>query len=219
MFTVGNVEDALNSPTGQPYVEVLLNATQSKGGTIAMTVLLATLLLFCAINQVTTSSRQLFAFARDNGLPYSSFLCKVQPGWDIPLNAVIVTLIFTVLVSLIIIGSTIPFFIITSLVGVGLTSSYIIAISCIIYKRLKGEALPPSRFSLGRAGLPVNLIAVAFLLLAYVMLFFPAAPHPTPESMNWTILIYGSAIIFSLAYYYIYARHKYVGPVTYVRKD
>jgi hypothetical protein len=130
-----------------------------------------------------------------------------------------VTLIFTVLVSLIIIGSTIPFFIVTSLVSVGLTSSYFIAIACILYKRIKGETLPPSRFSLGRAGLPVNIIAVLFLLLAYVMLFFPAAPHPNAAGMNWTILIYGSTIIFSLAYYYLYARYKYVGPVTYVRKD
>jgi amino acid transporter len=77
MFTVGDVEAALSSPTGQPYIQVLLNATQSTRGTIAMTVLLTLLLLFCAINQVTTSSRQLFAFARDNGLPYSSFLCAV----------------------------------------------------------------------------------------------------------------------------------------------
>jgi choline transport protein len=87
MFTVGNVENALASPTGQPYIEVILNATQSKGATIAMTVLLTLLLLFCAINQVTTSSRQLFAFARDNGLPYSAFLARVSfraffpPGW------------------------------------------------------------------------------------------------------------------------------------------
>jgi choline transport protein len=89
----------------------------------------------------------------------------------------------------------------------------------VIYKRLKGEPLPPSRFSLGKAGLAVNVIGAAFLLLAFVMLFFPAAPHPDAAEMNWTILIYGSAIIFSLVYYYIYARHKYVGPVTYVRRD
>jgi choline transport protein len=135
------------------------------------------------------------------------------------LNAVIVTLIFTVLVSLIIIGSAIPFFIVTSLVGAGLTSSYFIAIACVIYKRLKGDPLPPARFSLGRAGLPVNIMGAAFLLLAFVMLFFPAAPHPNAAGMNWTILIYGSAVVFSLAYYYTHARHKYVGPVTYVRKD
>lgn len=78
MFTVGDVNAALNSPTGQPYIEVLLNATQSRSGTIVLTVVMALLLLFCAINQVTTSSRQLFAFARDGGLPFSAFLARVS---------------------------------------------------------------------------------------------------------------------------------------------
>jgi amino acid transporter len=78
MFTVGDVESALKTATGQPYVQVILNATQSRGATIVLTATMALLLLFCAINQVTTSSRQLFAFARDNGLPYSEFLSYVS---------------------------------------------------------------------------------------------------------------------------------------------
>lgn len=78
MFTVGDVNAALNSPTGQPYIEVVLNATQSKGATLVLTIVMMLLLLFCAINQVTTSSRQLFAFARDHGLPFSAFLSKVS---------------------------------------------------------------------------------------------------------------------------------------------
>ena len=78
MFTVGDVESALKTATGQPYVQVILNATQSRGATIVLTAAMALLLLFCAINQVTTSSRQLFAFARDNGLPYSEFLSYVS---------------------------------------------------------------------------------------------------------------------------------------------
>jgi amino acid transporter len=143
----------------------------------------------------------------------------VRPGWDIPLNAVIVTLIFTALLSLIIIGSTIAFDIMTSLSGVGLISSYILAIGCIISYRLRGKTLPPSRFSLGRAGIFVNIVAMCFLVLTFVMLFFPAVPDPNAQSMNWTVLIYGAAVVFALVYYYVGARHKWVGPVTYVRKD
>lgn len=78
------------------------------------------LAVFCSVNQVTTSSHQLFSFARDPGLPFSSFLSYVRPGWDIPLNAVTLTMIFTTLLSLIITGSSIAFNIITSLSQVGL---------------------------------------------------------------------------------------------------
>jgi len=219
MFTVGDVESVIATPTGQPYVQVILNATGSRGATIVLTALMALLLLFCAINQVTTSSRQLFAFARDNGLPYSEFLAYVRPGWDIPLNAVVVTLIFTVLLSFIIIGSTIAFFILTSLVAVGLFSSYIVAIACIIHRRLYGEPLPASRFSLGKAGIYVNIIAMMFLLVGWVLLFFPAAPHPGVKGMNWVALIFGTVMIFSGIYYYFAGRYKYNGPVFDVKED
>lgn len=38
------------------------------------------------------------------------------------------------------------------------------------------------------------------------------------DEMNWVILGYGAVILFSLAYYLVRARFKYVGPVEYVRK-
>jgi choline transport protein len=130
---------------------------------------------------------------------------------------VVVTLIFTALLSLIIIGSNIAFAIITSIAATGLFASYIVAIGCLISKRLRGEPLPPSRFTLGRAGLYVNIVALCFLSVAFVILFFPAAPHPTVQSMNWASLIFGSVVIFAGVYYYFRGRHNYVGPVEFVK--
>lgn len=138
---------------------------------------------------------------------------------DVPANAVLVTLLCTTLLSLIIIGSTIAFNVITSLGQLGLVSSYIIVIGCIFAKRLRGEALLPSRFKLGRAGIVINALALCFLSLAFIFLFFPAAPHPTPQSMNWSCLMYGFILTFSLIYYYVWGRHNYVGPVEYVKNQ
>lgn len=36
LFCLGNAKDAINSPTGFPFIEVFLNATGSKGGATAM---------------------------------------------------------------------------------------------------------------------------------------------------------------------------------------
>ncbi len=68
-------------------------------------------------------------------------------------------------------------------------------------------------------GLPVNIFSVAFLSFVYVMCFFPSSSNPPLMSMNWSVLIYGCIILFSLVYYYFRGRHVYVGPVEYVRKD
>lgn len=82
VFCLGDLDNALNSPTGQPYVEVLLNATRSPGATIALTAVMLVLLISCAVNTVTTSSRQLWSFARDGGPPFSAWLAQVRPTWD-----------------------------------------------------------------------------------------------------------------------------------------
>lgn len=79
MSTLGDdVAAILGTRLSQPWIQVLLNATESQTGTSVMTAVLCVLLLFCAVNQITTSSRQLFAFARDKGLPFSSFLAHVR---------------------------------------------------------------------------------------------------------------------------------------------
>lgn len=64
-----------------------------------------------------------------------------------------------------------------------------------------------------------NIIAVLFLLLVYVFSFFPLATPVEAETMNWSSLIYGSVVIFSVGYYFLFGRHAYEGPVVLVNKD
>ncbi|KAI4198517.1 MAG: hypothetical protein LQ350_005246 [Teloschistes chrysophthalmus] len=83
VFCLGDLDSAINSPTGQPYVQVLLSATRSPGATIALVTVMLVLLITCAVNSVTTSSRQLWSFARDGGPPCSAWLARVRPAWDL----------------------------------------------------------------------------------------------------------------------------------------
>jgi amino acid transporter len=65
----------------------------------------------------------MFAFARDRGLPAADFLSYVRPGWDIPLNSILVSMCITALLSLINLGSTVAFNAIISIGVVSLLSS------------------------------------------------------------------------------------------------
>ncbi|KAK5125390.1 hypothetical protein LTR85_000499 [Meristemomyces frigidus] len=214
---LGNIDVDLASATGQPYIAVIQAITGSKAAAIVLTVIMIIMFFFCAVNQVTTSSRQIFAFARDKGLPFHVFLSRVRPGSGVPANSIYVTLVVTCLIALVIIGSTTAFNIILSVSSTGLFTSYLIVISCMLVKRLRGEAFPATQFSLGRFGIPINMIAIAFLALAFVFLFFPSAPNPDPASMNWAILIYGAVILFAGGYYLVRGKDEYDGPVHYVR--
>ena len=97
-------------------------------------------------------------------------------------------------------------------------TTYMISIACVALKRIRGEPLLPSKFSLGKWGLAINIVSILFLLFLWIFAFFPTAPNPAPADMNWAVLGYGLVIIFALVYYAFRGRHTYVGPVEYVRK-
>lgn len=92
---------------------------------------------------------------------------------------------------------------------VGTVSSYIVPIACMLRKRILKEPLLPSRFDLGRGGIYVNIVALCFLVLAFVFPFFPMATNPTPASMNWTVLVTGFTMVVAMIYYVFKARHVY----------
>ncbi|KAI4240053.1 MAG: hypothetical protein LQ352_007731 [Teloschistes flavicans] len=219
MFCLGDIETVLKSPTGQPYIAVVLNATHSVPATKLLAVIILILVVSCSVNGVTTTSRQLWSFARDGGLPCSAWLSQVRPGLGVPVNAMAVSMVFTICLTAIAIGSEVAYGIFVSLNASGLLTSYIICIACILHKRLRGESLPTSRFNLGKAGNTINIIALCFLAVFWVFQFFPAGPNPAPSDMNWSCVIWTGVLVFFVTYYAFWGRHNYVGPIAYVKSD
>ncbi|RYO81007.1 hypothetical protein DL762_007356 [Monosporascus cannonballus] len=215
---LGNLEDALASPTQQAFLYVFYNSTQSVAGASVMGSLVITMTIFANLSITAASSRQLFAFARDQGVPFSKTFAYVPPKWGVPMNAICLTFVTTCLLSLINLGSSVAFMSVASLTTGTILGSYIVAISCCALSRIRGEPLLPSKFKLGRAGLPINIASIIFLIVVFVCSFFPMGPNPIPADMNWSILMFGSSVVFSVVYYHVKGRHIYVGPVAYVRK-
>ena len=102
------------------------------------------------------------------------------------------------LLSLINLGIEVALNIVTSLGTGALLSSYIVSVSCIVLKRLRGEPLLPRCWSLGKWGLPINIVSVLFMTLCFSMNFFPQSPHAlTAELFNWNIVIVSAAPLFN----------------------
>lgn len=78
IFTLGDIDSVLSTPTFNPFIQVFFNATQSYAGTNTMTAIVIIMLVFCCISEVATASRQIWSFARDGGLPGSAWLSKVN---------------------------------------------------------------------------------------------------------------------------------------------
>ena len=78
IFTLGDIDNLLATVTRQPFIQQIYNATGSLGGTNAMVAIHIVLLAASCTTEVATSSRQLWSFARDRGVPGSNWIAKVR---------------------------------------------------------------------------------------------------------------------------------------------
>jgi len=213
-FTVGNLASALSSPTGYDFIEVFSAATNSLAGSSIMTAILIALVTSASVGFLATATRQTWAFARDRGLPFSSFLAKVDKRTGVPLRAALASTVASALLLLINIGSTVAFNAIVSITTAGLFTSYAIPIALMLRKRLMAEyvRMGPWRMNL-TVGLIINAFAVAFLMISLFFSFWPPALPVELITMNWSCAVFGGVVALGVLWCVIIGRKAYHGPV------
>lgn len=218
IFAIDNVDDALNDLSGYPFIYVLSTALPASGVN-ALTILVIIIVIAADISYNASTARQTFAFARDGGLPFSKWISHVNPSKGVPVNSIILTCAITCLLSLINIGSDVAFNAIISLQLVALMLSYSISIGCILYRRIAHpELLPSARWSLGRWGIPVNIIGLAYVVFSFFWSFWPnTTVVDFIEDFNWAAVLFMAVLIVCLPMYFWKARKVYTGPVSVVR--
>jgi amino acid transporter len=77
IYTIGPLEQALVSSTGYPFIDLFYRSTKSYAATNVMTAIVIINFTAAAIAVLATASRQLWAFSRSKGMPFSGFLAPV----------------------------------------------------------------------------------------------------------------------------------------------
>ena len=78
LFSLNDVKAAIESPTGYPFMEILIRSTGSISGA-ALMASLVTAMQWCAnVGILASASRMCWSFARDHGLPGSRYLQHVS---------------------------------------------------------------------------------------------------------------------------------------------
>ena len=75
LFGIGNLDDVLNSTA--PYLNLFQN-TGSVSMALALSIILFLLILSGNITALATASRELWAFSRDRGFPFSRWISCVR---------------------------------------------------------------------------------------------------------------------------------------------
>ncbi|KAM0437805.1 hypothetical protein ACHAPT_002170 [Fusarium lateritium] len=214
LFCMGDIQSALETTTGFPIIEIFYNITGSTRAASAMSSAVVLMASLATIPLLASAGRVMWAFARDQGLPFSETLSKVEKKRSIPTVAIVVTTVLLMLLGLINIGSTTAFNAILSLAVVGLEISYLMPIVLLIWRRMTSpEQLKWGPFRLGRAGIFINIIAVAYLIFTSVFSLFPPYQPVTAQNMNYASLVLGATLLFGLVYWPFWASRKYSGPL------
>ena len=215
-FCLPDLQDGLNDATGYPIIYILLKAMDVKWVTAAIAVLIV-FLQFSNMSYLAAVSRDLFAFARDEGMPFSGWFQKVHPRRHIPMNAVLASCVFSVLISLIYIGSITALYAILSICLVAFLQCYMISLSCVLWRRIYyPETLPPRYFNLGRWGVPLNTWSVVYCAWAFVWSFWPETTPVDATNFNWASPLFVGTVLISLGLWFLGRRKYYTGPVVLV---
>ncbi|KAG2412391.1 hypothetical protein HFD88_009948 [Aspergillus terreus] len=211
-FCLTDFEGIMSTPTGLPAAQVFLNAGGKTGGTI-MWGLAILVQFFTGCSAMLADTRMAYAFARDEALPFSSFLSRVNKYTHTPVNAVWFVVLFSIGLNCIAIGSTQTATAIFNITAPALDISYVSVIMAhqLYRNRVKFVEGP---FTLGKWGPLLNWVSVTWVLFISTVLFFPPSVPVTAANMNYAICVGAFIAAFALVWWLVAARGKYTGPRT-----
>ncbi|MEV0603806.1 APC family permease [Streptomyces sp. NPDC050315] len=198
---------------GLQYV-VLDVLGQTGGKAMLWCVLIA--VTVCALAVHTAAIRLAFAMARDNNLPAASLMAKVSPRFQTPVLPAVIVGVLSLGVLVINIRQPQIFSVVTSIGIIMIYLAYLLVTAPMLVARLRGKWQPAGggRFSLGRWGLPVNILAVLWGTGMIINLAWPraevynAAP-PYHWYLRWgAVLFVGAVALGGFAYYWFIQRHR-----------
>lgn len=104
-FCISDINAAATTPTGVPLFQILNDATSSFAAAMALNIFITIIALVSLAFLFAQSSRVVFSFARDNGLPFSSFFKKIDKTRHVPTPAILLVLVINMVLMSIYFGS------------------------------------------------------------------------------------------------------------------
>ena len=96
-------------------------------------------------------------------------------------------MLFVLVLALLALGGDQAFNSIVGLLNGAVGLTYVLSIGCVLWRRTLGEPLPPARWSLGKLGIPLNIIALLYQSFATIISFFPLFAEVTAANFNWYV--------------------------------
>lgn len=207
-------DTVLNTPTNMPIAELILQGTGSRAAATILTLMLAVCFINGTNGCVTSSSRLLFAMARDKGIVYHKYFAHITPRLDVPVRTIIFTFVFNVLFGLLYLGPSVAFSAYAASCTIFLNVSYVIPVVVLLLRGravLKQYQSENTYFTLGRSGWVFNIVAAIFVIVTSVFFCFPTGLPVSADEMNYVVVVIGIFLLIVGTYWFTYGK-TFEGP-------
>ncbi|KAI1643576.1 amino acid transporter [Daldinia loculata] len=214
LFCITDPDAVLNTPTNMPIAELILQGTGSRAAATVLTLMLAVCFVNGTNGCVTSSSRLLYAMARDKGIAYPNYFAHITPKLDVPVRTIVLTFAFNVLFGLLYLGPSVAFSAYAASTTIFLNVSYVIPVVVLLIRGrgvLRQYQAENTYFALGKGGWALNAVAAVFVIVTSVFFCFPTGLPVSADEMNYVVVVIGIFLILVGTYWVTYGK-TFEGP-------
>ncbi|KAI1459182.1 amino acid/polyamine transporter I [Annulohypoxylon moriforme] len=206
LFCITDPTTVLSTPTNMPIAELILQGTKSRAAATVLTLMLAVCFINGTNGCVTSSSRLLYAMARDKGIVRHGYFAHITPKLDVPVRTIVFTFVFNVLFGLLYLGPSVAFSAYAASTTIFLNVSYVFPVITLL---VRGRSIlgqfrsERTYFDLGRAGWALNVVAAIFVVVTSVFFCFPTGLPVSGDEMNYVVVVIGIFFILVGTYWVV----------------
>jgi amino acid transporter len=207
-----NLENVLGSAYGQPMAQIYYDAV-GKQGTLGLMSLLFIVQFLMGLSILVAASRQTWAFSRDGALPFSSFFRPISKSLGyIPFRTIWGSVFVAAVLGLLCLIAPAAASALFSLAVAGNNLAWGLPLFCRVFWG-QHKFVPGPFYTGDRLSPIIAWVAIIFLIFGIILAMFPdGGPNPTPQSMNYTVVINMAVWGGAMLYYLIDARKWFTGP-------
>lgn len=186
------------------YVTIWMS-TVGRNGTIIFLVITLVAIECSNCANLTSASRMIYSFARDDAIPFSKYFNNIHPNLKSPVRAIFLVVIISFLLGLPGLANPAVLAALFSLTATGLYSSYMIPI--LLRVTVARNLFQPKEYNLGNYSKPLSYIAVVWCMFMVIVLCLPQTSPVTIGTLNYSPLMLGAVLIYALVSWFLSAKY------------
>jgi len=185
-------------------IPTLLRAAGGEFAFRAVIVVVLVSFISCLISIQAAASRLLFAYARDEMIAGSQYFSRISPRTHVPVAALLTGAVLGAAIALCGLWLQNAVSTIISFAAAGIYIAFQMVVLGALYARARGWK-PAGPFTLGRWGLPVNVLALGYGIFAIINMLWPRSPQD-PWYSNYGMMVTTAGVLVLGTLYMVLAR-------------